>query len=188
MSKRPNRQALYLILFSLLLLGGVVVFSLFFLIPKGKEYRTMRLESKKEEQLIALAKERLAQEEVKFSKLSKEHIATLKAFKTAFNPKQFTQENRQAFHDLYLSELEMAEHNRSFKIYEVNATTKITSPQIFYEFLEKINHSPWIIAVNFPIHFQREGEWIKSSFTMQVYTSDHEKSEDKQKEAEPLAH
>lgn len=188
MSKRTNRQALYLILFSLLLLGGVVVFSLAFLIPKGKEYRTMRLESKKEEQLIALAKERLSEEELKFSKLSSEHAATLKAFKTVFNPKQFTEENRHSFHDLYLSELEMAEHNRSFKIYEVNATTKITSPQIFYEFLEKINHSPWIIAVNFPIHFEREGEWIKSSFTMQVYANDTTNREEKKEESKPSAH
>ncbi len=169
MSKRTNHQTLYLILFSLLLLSGVVVFSLFFLIPKGKEYRTMRLESKKEEQLIALAKERLVEEESKLAKLSKEHAATIKAFDTPFNPKKFTQEYRHAFHDLYLSELETGEHNSSFKVYEVNATTKITSPQTFYEFLEKINKSPWIISVNFPIHFEREGEWIKSSFTMLVH-------------------
>lgn len=173
MSKRTGHQTLYLVLFSFLLLGSVVVFSLFFLIPKGKEYRVMRLESKKEEQLLSMAKERLAKEERKLAKLSKTHEVTLKAFKTPFNSKKFTEEYRHAFHDLYLTELESGENNGSFKIYEVNATTKITSPQTFYEFLEKINKSPWIISVNFPINFEREGEWIKSSFTMRVHNAEN---------------
>lgn len=177
MSKRKSHQTLYLVLLSLLLLAGVAAFSFFFLIPKGKEYRIMRLESKKEEQLIMMAKEKLAEKESKLSKLSKEHEATIKAFKTPFNPKKFTAEYRHAFHDLYLTELESGEVNGSIKIYEVNATTKITSPQTFYEFLEKINKSPWIISVNFPINFEREGEWIKSSFTMKVH---HEEANGKQ--------
>lgn len=169
MSKRKSHQTLYLVLLSLLLLSGVMAFSFFFLIPKGKEYRTMRLESKKEEQLIFMAKENLAEKEATLSTLSKKHDATLKAFARSFNPKKFTQEYQHAFHDLYLTELESGDANGTFKIYEVNATTKITSPQTFYEFLEKINNSPWIISVNFPINFEREGEWIKSSFTMQVH-------------------
>jgi hypothetical protein len=65
----------------------------------------------------------------------------------------------------------MAESNGSFKVYEVNATTKITSPQTFYQFLEKINKSDWIIGVDFPIHFERDGDKIKSSFTMKVHSS-----------------
>jgi hypothetical protein len=148
---------------------AIIIFSVFFLIPKGKEYRTLRLESKKEQQMIARVQEKYDRVNEKLEKLKRENTHTLTAFKTSFNPKKFTKNNHEYFEDLYLTEVEMADHNGSFKVYEVNATTKITSPQVFYQFLEKINKSDWIIGVNFPIYFEREGDKIKSSFTMKVH-------------------
>lgn len=169
MSQRTNHRTLYLILISLFLFVGIVVFATFFLIPKGKEYRTLRLESKKEQQLISRAEARYESVNERFNKLKHEHEHTMGAFAAPFNAQKFTKMNQQDFEDLYLTEIEMADHNSSFKVYEVNATTKITSPQAFYQFLEKINKSDWIIAVNFPINFERDGERIKSSFTMRVH-------------------
>jgi hypothetical protein len=169
MSQRKNHRTLYLVLISLFLFVGIVVFSLLFLIPKGKEYRTLRLENKKEQQMIARAQEEYDRVNEKLEKLKSDNAHTMAAFRTAFDPKKFTQNNQQAFENLYLTEIEMADQNGSFKVYEVNATTKITSPQVFYQFLEKINKSDWIIAVNFPIYFERDGDKIKSSFTMRVH-------------------
>ncbi len=169
MSKRENHRTLYLVLISLLLFTSIVIFSIFFLIPKGKEYRTLRLESKKEQQLIAREQLKYDKAQEKLKKLKSKNSHTMTAFSTAFDPKKFTKNNHKDFEDLYLTEIEMGDHNGSFKVYEVNATTKITSPQIFYQFLEKINTSDWIIAVNFPIYFEREGDRIKSSFTMKVH-------------------
>jgi hypothetical protein len=169
MSKHQNHRTLYLVLISLFLFIAIVVFSVFFLIPKGKEYRTLRLESKKEQQMIARVQEKYDRVDEKLEKLKRENSHTLTAFKTPFNPKKFTNNHQEDFENLYLTEIEMADHNGSFKVYEVNATTKITSPQVFYQFLEKINKSDWIIGVNFPINFEREGDRIKSSFTMKVH-------------------
>lgn len=169
MNKRQNHRTLYLVLISLFLFIAIIIFSVFFLIPKGKEYRTLRLESKKEQQMIARVQEKYDRVNEKLEKLKRENSHTLTAFKTSFNPKKFTENNHEYFEDLYLTEVEMADHNGSFKVYEVNATTKITSPQVFYQFLEKINKSDWIIGVNFPIYFEREGDKIKSSFTMKVH-------------------
>lgn len=169
MSQRTNHRTLYLVLISLFLFVGIVVFSILFLIPKGKEYRTLRLENKKEQQFVARAQERYNQVNEKLAKLKSEHAHTMKAFATPFDPKKFTKINQQDFENLYLTEIEMADGNGSFKVYEVNATTKINSPQTFYGFLEKINKSDWIIAVNFPINFERDGDKIKSSFTMKVH-------------------
>lgn len=169
MNKRQNHRTLYLVLISLFLFIAIIIFSVFFLIPKGKEYRTLRLESKKEQQMIARVQEKYDRVNEKLEKLKRENTHTLTAFKTSFNPKKFTKNNHEYFEDLYLTEVEMADHNGSFKVYEVNATTKITSPQVFYQFLEKINKSDWIIGVNFPIYFEREGDKIKSSFTMKVH-------------------
>ncbi|MFA6189157.1 MAG: hypothetical protein WC680_07745 [Sulfuricurvum sp.] len=169
MSQRTNHRTLYLVLISLLLLVGIIVFSTLFLIPKGKEYRILRLESKKEQQLISRAQEQYDTVNQKLKRLKHEHEHTIKAFATPFDPKKFTKDNHQDFQDLYLTEIEVADHNSSFKVYEVNATTKISSPQVFYQFLEKINKSDWIIGVNFPIYFERDENKIKSSFTMRVH-------------------
>jgi hypothetical protein len=54
----------------------------------------------------------------------------------------------------------------------VNATSKITSPRSFYTFLEEVSKGEWIIRVNFPIHFERDGDKIRSSFTMRVYNNE----------------
>ena len=57
----------------------------------------------------------------------------------------------------------------NFNVYEVNTTSQINSPKSFYDFLDAVNKSDWIIAINFPIVFKREDDKIRSSFTMKVY-------------------
>jgi hypothetical protein len=42
--------------------------------------------------------------------------------------------------------------------------------------LDDLNKGDWIIGVNFPINFVRDGEMIKSSFTMKVYTNNKDKN------------
>ncbi len=170
-----NSQTLYLILFSTLLLGIIVFFSMFVLIPKGKEYRLLRLEAMKEEKVVneVRAVHKVTHENLE--KLQKENAKTIAAYQAPFNPLKFTRLYAHEFQNLFLTELSMADENGSFKVYEVNATTKITSPESFYNFLEKINKSKWIIGVNFPIHFERDGDLIKSSFTMKVHNLKKEK-------------
>lgn len=166
-----NRQTLIMVLLSLVLLFGVVLFSFLLLIPKGKEYRSLRLESKKELQALELAQRRYDQANDKLKELQTRHNHIITAFDTPFNPEQFTQINKKEFQDLYLTEITEQEGNGTFKVYEVNATSKITSPESFYHFLENVNKSSWIIGVNFPIHFERDGDQIRSSFTMKVHNA-----------------
>ncbi|MDD5051923.1 MAG: hypothetical protein PHO27_04210 [Sulfuricurvum sp.] len=166
-----NRQTLYLILLSVVLMAGVIGFSFLMLIPKGQEYRSLRLESKKELQKIDLAQRRYDDASDKLKELQARNEHMIHAFNTSFDPERFTHQNKQEFQDLYLTEIASKEDNGTFKLYEVNATSKITSPQSFYNFLEKINKSDWIIGVNFPIHFERDGDKIRSSFTMKVHNS-----------------
>ncbi|HLD22607.1 MAG TPA: hypothetical protein VJA83_01605 [Sulfuricurvum sp.] len=170
-----NRQTLYVVIFSLLLLIGVVAFSFLFLIPKGKEYRSLRLESKKEFQQLELAQNRYDNTHNRLKDLQLQHRDTIGAFDKLFNPDRFERLYKKEFTDLYLTEVTTFESNGTFKIYEVNATSKITSPQSFYNFLENVNKSEWIIGVNFPIHFERDGDKIRSSFTMKVHNKPAEK-------------
>jgi hypothetical protein len=166
-----NRQTLTMVILSSLLLLGVIAFSFLLLIPKGKEYRSLRLESKKEFLALELAQRRYDQTHEKLKDLTSRNHHTIKAFNTPFDAERFTRENKQEFQDLYLTEITAKDTNGTFKIYEVNATSKITSPQSFYHFLEKVNKSSWIIGVNFPIHFERDDDKIRSSFTMKVHNS-----------------
>ncbi|MBV5320498.1 MAG: hypothetical protein JZU62_02330 [Sulfuricurvum sp.] len=164
-----NRQTLFVVILSLLLLIGVVGFSFLFLIPKGKEYRSLRLESKKEFQQLELTQNRYDNIHNRLEDLKHEHRHTIGAFDKPFNPGRFEHLYKKEFTDLYLTEMTTLEGNGTFKVYEVNATSKITSPQSFYTFLENINKSEWVIGVNFPVHFERDGDQIRSSFTMKVH-------------------
>jgi hypothetical protein len=166
-----NRQTIYVMILSVFLLVGVVGFSVLLLIPKGKEYRSLRLESKKEIQQLDLTQSKYDNTESRLKDLRTQNAVMIKAFNTTFNPDKFEQQYKKEFSDLYLTELNAIDSNGSFKVYEVNATTKITSPESFYTFLESINKSGWIIGVNFPIHFERDGDKIRSSFTMKVHNS-----------------
>ncbi|WP_310439429.1 hypothetical protein [Sulfuricurvum sp.] len=170
-----NRQTLYVVILSLLLLIGVVAFSFLFLIPKGKEYRSLRLDSKKEFQQLELAQNRYDNTYNRLQDLKAQNRHVIGAFDTMFNPDRFERLYKKEFTDLYLTEVTTFDSNGTFKVYEVNATSKITSPQSFYNFLENINQSEWVIGVNFPIHFVRDGDKIRSSFTMKVHNKPSEK-------------
>jgi len=169
MNFRINYRTFYLILLSLLLMVSIIAFSVFVLIPKGKEYRSLRLENKKEQAVIDTTREHYDLTEEKLKKLEEKNKETIKAYRSVFNPEKFMRLNRTQLQDLFLTEIHLTDQNKSFKVYEVNATTKITSPEVFYQFLEKVNHSGWIIGVHFPVHFERDKDLIKLSFTMKVH-------------------
>lgn len=177
MNLQMNNRTFYLLLLSFFLMISIFIFSFLFLIPKGKEYRVLRLENKKESRILETSREERDRLQEKLEKLEQKNKGTIQAFKTTFNPQKFTRLYEKDFQDLFISEIEMSDHNGSFKIYEVNATAKINSPETFYHFLDKVNRSNWIIGVNFPIHFEREGDLIKSSFTMKVHHLSHVKEE-----------
>lgn len=173
-----NRQTILLVFFSLVLMVSVVAFSFLLLIPKGKEYRSLRLESKKEFQKLETAQREYDRINTRLQTLEEENRPLIAAFGTPFNPERFTRLYKKEFDNLYLTEITTFETNGSFKTYEVNATSKITSPKSFYTFLERVNKSEWIIGINFPIHFERDGEKIRSSFTMRVYNNEAPKEKE----------
>lgn len=177
-----NRQTLYVVILSLILLIAVILFSFFLLIPKGKEYRSLRLESKKEFQQLDVAQREHDQTQERLKELQGRNAHTIKAFNTSFNPDRFEKIYKKEFTDLYLTEVTTFETNGSFTVYEVNATSKITSPESFYNFIESVNKSRWIIGVNFPIHFERDGDKIRSSFTMRVHNASLEKEKGAEEE------
>ena len=166
-----SRQNIYLISVSIFLLIFVLIFSFLVLIPEGKSYRADRLEFKKNSKELRKYQEFHEQTQNKLKDLQKKHRAVIVAFDNKFNAKRFQKQYKSNFSSLELSKLKKKSKKEEFTTYEVNTSSQISSPKSFYNFLEAVNKSDWIIRVNFPINFKRDGELIKSSFTMQVISN-----------------
>ena len=53
--------------------------------------------------------------------------------------------------------------------YQLSVSTKITSPSIFYDFIDSLENFPNIIRVHFPIVLKSDKNLIKAQFNIQVY-------------------
>jgi len=182
MSKKLPRQTFYLSILTVLLFFGVLFFAFKLLIPEGKEYRKKRASIQQESRDLRRYQEFYNQVESKFRDLQKKNRAILEAFDTPFDADKFQKLHKDYFSSLYITKLAQDKGDEPFLLYEVNATTQISSPKSFYNFLDAVNKSGWIIGVNFPINFERDGEVIKSSFTMKIYGSEEENNETKKAE------
>lgn len=166
-----TRQNIYLLALFVFLLIFVLVFSFAVLIPEGKDYRIKKAELKKESLELKGLNDFLIEKEVILQKLKSDNLHVIKAFGTEFDAQRFEKQHKSFFSTLKISKKSKTEDEEGFSVYEVNTTSEISSPKSFYNFLDALNKSDWIIAVNFPINFKREGEMINSSFTMKVYSN-----------------
>lgn len=166
-----SRQNIYLLAVSVFLLIFVLLFSFLVLIPEGKEYREKRVELKKERKLLREYRSFHDETLELLKKLQSDNRAVITAFDTSFKKVKFEKKHRPYFSSLNISKLPSLSKEGEFSVYEVNTTSRISSPKSFYEFLDAVNKSDWIVGINFPINFVRDGELIKSSFSMKVYSN-----------------
>lgn len=173
-----SRQSIYLFSLCVFLLVFVLVFSFSVLIPQGKEYRVKRGDLKKENLELKQISDFSIEKEVLLQKLQSDNIHIISAFDNEFSADRFQKQHKNFFSSLSVTKRAKLEDEDGFSVYEVNTTSEISSPKSFYDFLDSVNKSDWIIAVNFPINFKRDGEMINSSFTMRVYNNNKEKEKD----------
>ena len=168
-----SRQNIYLLVLSIMLLVFVLLFSFFVLIPAGKDYREERTKVNHEMKELRRYQEFNSATLEQLKTLQADNRDIITAFDTSFNPDKFAKQYRVHFTSLHLSKHEKMIDGAEdeFAVYEVNTTSAINSPQSFYDFLDAINKSTWVIGVNFPINFKRDREMIKASFTMKVYNA-----------------
>lgn len=164
-----SRQNIYLLALSVLLFIFVLIFAFALLIPEGKEYRNKRADLKKES--VELRKYEDFRDEVleRLTELKSKNKNIITAFDQDFNISRFEKIHKAYFNSLSISPKTQMEDEEEFSVYEVNTISDINSPQSFYEFLDAVNKTDWIIAINFPITFKRDDKTLKSSFTMRVY-------------------
>ena len=186
MKTNISRQSVYLLSLSLLLLIFVLIFSFSVLIPKGKEYREQRLELNKVNRELRRHQDFHDNVLNKLKELQSNNRHIITAFDNEFNAERFHKQYRNHFNSFSISEKIDAQSDNDFAVYEVNTTSQINSPKSFYDFLEAINKSDWIIAINFPINFKRDSEVIRSTFTMKVYYNNKDLNTTKSIEPEEL--
>lgn len=165
-----SRQSIYLLIVSVFLLIFVLLFSFLVLIPEGKEYREKRGELKRERKVLREYQDFHDETLELLKELQSENRGIITAFDTSFNIGKFEKKHRPYFSSLSVSKVPSLSQEGEFNVYEVNTTSKISSPKSFYEFLDAVNKSDWVVGINFPIKFKRDGELIKSSFSMKVYS------------------
>lgn len=164
-----SRQMIYILALALVFLIIVFIFAFAFLIPSGKEYRMARMDAKKISYQVDTIQAEYDKINSNLKTLQADNRHIIGAYKTIFNPERFKKMYSPHFESFSLSKLAMHSQDGEFAVYEVNTSSLIQSPQGFYDFLDGVNKSDNIIGVNFPIHFERDANLIKSSFTMHVY-------------------
>jgi len=170
-----SRQMIYILALAVVFLIIVFVFAFAFLIPSGKAYRVARLDTKRVAYQVDTIQAEYDKVYGNLKTLQADNRHVISAYKSIFNPERFTKMYQPHFKSFTLSELSAHSQDGEFAVYEVNTSSLIQSPQGFYDFLDGVNKSDNIIGVNFPIDFKRDGDLIKSSFTMHVYVASAKK-------------
>jgi cell division protein FtsB len=166
-----SRQSIYILLLSIILLIFVLGFSFEALIPEGKEYRLQRVQLAKEHKDLRRYQEYDAQVFDELKQLQSEHRHIITAFDREFDKDRFVKKYQGIFNTLTLTRAKELDKENGFSVYKVKTSSKISSPTTFYRFLDEINKSDWIVSVDFPINFKRDGDVISSSFEMRVYSN-----------------
>lgn len=166
-----SRQYIFLLLLATVLLIFILLFSFAVLIPKGKEYRIQRNDLRKVQRDVKRHEDFNNQTYEILKKLQSQNRHVISSLDAAFNPERFKKQHKNYFNSLSLSKMTQSSDEDGFAVYEVNTTSKINSPKVFYNFLDAVNKGDWMVQVNFPINFKREVDMIQSSFTMKVYSN-----------------
>ncbi len=163
------RHTVYTISFTIFLIIFAVWFAVGVLIPEGKDYRKNKTLALKERTNLKRYDTFYNKTLSIYNKQKTKNRHILEALQTDFNSKKFIKQYQKYFITLSLSKVHQKHKTDIYDTYEVNTTSKIKSPINFYNFLDAINKSPWLIEITFPISFTRDGELIHSNFKMQIY-------------------
>jgi len=166
-----TRQGIYILIISTFLLTFVLIFSFSSLIPEGKEYRKQRTQLLDQRKDLRRYQNFEAQTFDILKKLQSDNRHIITAFDKEFSPERFIKKYKSSFNSLSLTKVKILDPEEDFCVYDVKTSSQISTPAVFYKFLDEINKSDWIVAINFPIEFKREGEVLNSSFKMKVYSN-----------------
>lgn len=166
-----SRQNIYLLTSILVLLSFIIIFAFLVLIPNGKSYRVAKTQLNSANAELKDLQDRYAMVSNELHNILSKNDKVLQAYKNSFDTKEFIEQNKKYFTSLDVSQVSKLDEEDGFSVYKVDTVSNIHTPQNFYDFLDNISNSKWIILVNFPIEFKKDADLIMSSFTMKVYNN-----------------
>jgi len=161
----------------LILVYIIILFILVFgiVIPSIKEYkseRKMYLTIQNRYEIIKNEHENIYD---KLKTLQHKNRKIVETFEKEWDEKEFLKRANSYFNKVKLKLVDNNITDPKFKIYEMDATTKMSSPENFYRFMEALPLMPFVIEADFPISFDSDGDLISGVFRIKVF---HEKRRD----------
>lgn len=166
-----TRQSIYILFISVFLFAFVLIFSFSSLIPEGKEYRKEKAQLLTQKKDLQRYQDFQTQTYDTLKKLQSDNRHIITAFDKEFLPDRFIKKYKNSFNSLEITKIKTLDLEEGFNVYDVKTSSQISTPTVFYKFLDEINKSDWIIGINFPIEFKRDGDILNSSFKMKVYSN-----------------
>lgn len=84
-----------------------------------------------------------------------------------FNIEKFKNHCKTFFDEVSLEK--SIDFSEEYVSYQLQVSTKITSPSVFYNFIDSLENYPNILRVHFPIVLKSDKDLIKAQFNLQVY-------------------
>lgn len=165
------KQSIYALITTFVFAIGLIVFATNFLIPKGKEFRANKIVLKKERLKLQRYQEFHDKVLKTYNDEKSKNRKIIQAIKNKFERDVFLQHHKRYFISLDITKPKK-DNNSShqwYEVYNVDAISDMKSPVNFYKFIDSLNRSENIIAIEFPINFIREDDKIKSSFKIKIF-------------------
>ncbi|WP_201352465.1 hypothetical protein [Hydrogenimonas urashimensis] len=150
----------------------LVLFLLIFVlvIPVVKSYKSVNKEYAEQKAYYLAAKDEHDTIFDRLKSLQAKNRKIIEAFENRWDEKKFIAQARRYFLKVDVKPIDVNTSEKYFKIYEINAMTKMKSPQNFYKFLDALPSLPFVIQADFPIAFRAHGgDEIEGIFRIRVY-------------------
>ncbi len=167
-----GRSLINILLLTLGFIFAFFLFTVFVLIPTGKNYKKIHKSYIQQKYIENQAQARFDKVSHNLDELQEKHKSIIIAYENLFDPKAFSRDYAKYFKRFKLSAASKENREGMFDVYEVTTSSDIATPSDFYEFLTAVNKSDNIISIEFPIHFEAKGKSIEASFRMRVYSAD----------------
>ncbi len=163
-----------------ILLYLVIVFMLIFalVIPSVKEYKRVNGEYTRSKAEFMAAEQEHDEIFDRLKVLRSKQRKVTEAFENRWNEKLFIESAEKFFQKVDLKPIDVNLSDPHYKIYELNAMTKMESPQNFYRFLDALSSLPYVIQADFPIAFRADKGEIEGIFRIRVFEERREKSQE----------
>ncbi|WP_267523155.1 hypothetical protein [Campylobacter sp. MG1] len=153
-----------LLLWSILSITSIFILCFTLIIPVSNNYINYNYELKS---LLINKKNNKNELKILNDEINKQkNDLNLNKIKNSFNIDKLKTYCEQFFNNIDIKQIKT---NKDYDIYQLNMNTKVNSPKMFYNFIDKLNSVDNIIKIHLPIIMESNKETIKIKFNILIY-------------------